>query len=413
MRAALAAVLVLAIILRLLFVLSDHGDVIPPDGELYSNIAIHILEGDGYIQDARSYYIIAPPAYPTFLALAYAATGLENSLAVQIAQIVMSVLTVLIVYRMGSDLAGGAAGLVGAILISIHWVSIHYVGFVLTETLFTFFTALLTWLFLRSLRSPDNKRLSIVLGLVWGISCLCRPHFLFFFPIAILVFGVLKRRIGIRAIVATTVVAFLVITPWVAYISIQQGRLIPVASYGGLNLWIGNSGFTNPNVYYNSKLYTNNLEFLETRAEAEILESEAQDAFYQRKVARFIAQEPLRFTYNTWRKWLLFWRPVDSPMNIQTVLGGVVGRLSDQLLIVLGMICACILLALRCSRQAAILLWVMILYYSGLVSINNIVSTGRYRLPIMPIMAAIIGAGIVLGLRALFQLWRKYRTART
>jgi membrane protein DedA with SNARE-associated domain len=58
-------------------------------------------------------------------------------------------------------------------------------------------------------------------------------------------------------------------------------------------------------------------------------------------------------------------------------------------------------------------LWVMILYYSGLVSINNIVSTGRYRLPIMPIMAAIIGAGIVLGLRALFQLWRKYRTART
>lgn len=78
----LSGLFVLALVLRLLFVLSPHGVVMTPDGALYSNIAIHLLNGEGFIQNVRNYPIIVPPLYSIFLSFVYTIFGIKNLTAV-------------------------------------------------------------------------------------------------------------------------------------------------------------------------------------------------------------------------------------------------------------------------------------------------------------------------------------------
>ena len=382
----------LALIVRLLFIFSSHGDVVTPDGALYGNIATHLLQGEGFIQDARSYPIVVPPFYPIFLALIYAIFGVGNSTAVLVIQAILGALTVVFVYETAKELFNRWAGLFAGLLFSIYSVSIYWTGFVLTETLFTFLVVVFTYVLARLLRSKATYWTAGLLGLIWGITCLTRPHLLFFIPFLWVLLFIVQKRRGLKLAGISTLLLLMTIIPWIGYLYAEYGCVIPIASHGGIALWCGNGPFVNPNRYYSSTRYANDPLFAAQLKEGMSLPLCEQDRFFRNIALRFIISHPLRFVDNTYRKFILFAKPVNLRMKVFgiSVLDKITNTTDTWLLVLslLGFIFS--LFPKQNFKRNQTLLW-LILYYSLIVSVNIIVSQGRYRLPAMPLVAIYTG----------------------
>ena len=121
--------------------------------------------------------------------------------------------------------------------------------------------------------------------------------------------------------------------------------------------------------------------------------------FYKREALQFIMAHPGQFLANTYNKAVMFWRaikPGTVPLKVTPIpalswLDQIV-QSTDQWLLIL------LLPGLGISlfwgfRRNHILLW-LILYYTLVTSLGIIVHDGRYRLPIMPLVA--VYASLVL-----------------
>ncbi len=385
---SMSVLFALALILRLLFIFSPHGNVVTPDGILYGNIATHILQGQGFIQDVRSYFIAVPPLYPIFLAFVYAVFGVGNSIAVLIIQALLGALTVVFVYKTAEELFNHWAGLFAGGLFSIYSVSIYWTGFVLTETLFTFLVVVFTYVLARLLRPRSTYWTAGLLGFIWGIACLTRPHLLFFIPLLWTLLFIVQKRRGLKLAGISTVLLLITIAPWIGYLYTEYGCVIPIASHGGLALWCGNSPFVNPDRYYSSKLYANNALFAAQLREGMNLPPCEQDRFFRNAALQFIISHPSTFVHNIYRKFVLFWKPFNLHMKVSgiSVLDKII-ILTDRWSLILflpGLLFS--LFPKQSFKRNQTLLW-LILYYSLIVSVNIIVSRGRYRLPAMPLVA--------------------------
>ncbi len=385
---AMSVLFALALILRLLFVFSSHGNAVTPDGALYSNIATRLLHGQGFIQDARSYFIVVPPFYPIFLAFVYAFFGVGNSIAVLIIQALLGALTVVFIYKTAEELFNHWTGLFAGLLFSIYSVSIYWTGFVLTETLFTFLVVLFTYVLARLLRPQATYWTAGLLGLIWGITSLTRPHLLFFVPFLWALLFIVQKRRGLKLAGISTLLLLITIAPWIGYLYAEYGCVIPIASHGGLALWCGNGPFVNPDRYYSSTLYVNNPLFTTQLREGMNLPPCEQDRFFRNAALQFIISHPLRFVDNTYRKFVLFRKPVNLHMKVSGIsLLDKITNLTDKWSLILflpGFIFS--LFPKQNFKRNQTSLW-LILYYSLIVSVNIIVSHGRYRLPTMPLVA--------------------------
>lgn len=415
-----AGLFVLSLVLQLLFMLSPHGVVMTPDGALYSNIAAHLLHGEGFIQDARSYPIVVPPLYPLLLAAAYAIFGIENIIAVLVIQAILGALTTLLIYKMAKELFNRWVGLFAGVLFSAYSVAIYHAGFVLTETLFTFLVALLAYSFARLLRPQATYWVAGLAGLVWGLTCLARPHFLFFIPFLWLILGVVLKRRGIELAGIATLLLLITIAPWIGYLYVEHDSFISIASHGGIALWCGNGPFVNPDRYYNSTLYAGDPLFVDQLAEGMSLPLVEQDQFFRNTALQFAFTHPLTSIDNTWRKFILFWKPVNLHIRVFGV--SVLDRLinvTDKWLLILFL--PGLLLSVSPKwhfKQNQILLW-LILYYSVGASLGIVVSQGRYRLPIMSLVAIYGGLavwglvhGLIRGIGATSNMAKKYQRDR-
>jgi len=393
---------ILTLVLQLLFVLNPHGAVMTPDGALYSNIATHLLHGEGFVQDVRSYAIVVPPLYPVFLAFVYAIFGIENLTAVLVIQALLGALTTVLIYKMAKELFNHWAGLFAGLLFSIYAVAIYHVGFILTETLFTFLVALLTYSLTHLLRPQATYWTAGLAGLVWGLTCLTRPHFLFFIPFLWLMLVILLKRRGIKMAGISTLLLLITIAPWIGYSYIEYGCFMPIASHGGITLWCGNGPFVNPDRYYRSTLYAGDPLFTAQLKEGMSLPLCEQEQFFRNTALQFIVSHPLKFVDNIWRKFVLFRTLVNLHIKLFRVstLDSLITA-TDKWLLILFLPGLLVSVFPKWSfKQSQVLLW-LILYYSLGVSVGIVVSQGRYRLPIMPLVAVYGGLaiwGLVYGL---------------
>jgi len=135
-RWALLAVLALALGLRLaaLVQFADvqglHGDEI-----YYARMARSIVAGEGHPGSVR------PPLHPLFLAAPFALTG-GSLLAARLAQIALSLGTVLLVHRLAARSFGARAGLFAAAAAAVAPGLVHYTHFLWSEGLASFLLVL-------------------------------------------------------------------------------------------------------------------------------------------------------------------------------------------------------------------------------------------------------------------------------
>ena len=195
---------------------SDRGILIDSRG--YISLA-SLLNGEGHYRPASRQDLIWPPGYPAFI---YAASGFAdpNPLYVGLAQLMLTGLASLVLFKIGTEAGSVGAGVLAALLNAVSPNTGLWSLTIMSETLFGFFLALgiLTWLLYVSRGRSTWLALS---GFALGLGALVRPIGIYLLVVWFLVTLAWNRRGQRRtAALAKSLIlvgaAGFVILPWVA-----------------------------------------------------------------------------------------------------------------------------------------------------------------------------------------------------
>jgi hypothetical protein len=191
------------------------------------------------------------PGYPLFLAM----TGVGNRhydhspARVKLVQSFVGAATVWLIGLIALHAAGPFVGVGAAAIAAVHPPLVWISAYVLSESLYSavaLFAAFLLQIAAGTgaTTGPDGRapaarvlQVSALAGAVTGVAILIRPAMLFYLPLA--PGWLLVRRQG-RLAAAFVVAAAMVVAPWTMRNAIVHGRLVVVASEGGITFWTGN-----------------------------------------------------------------------------------------------------------------------------------------------------------------------------
>lgn len=208
-------------------VVSDFAD--------YDFIAQQLLATHTYVSVSID-NIIYPPLYPIFLACIFALFGHTFTYVYLIQFLLLGLIAI------GTYLIGKACGIARPYRYLIACITICWPYFILyalvpsSEILFTAFLVYATYHGLMSVQSKHTSSL-IYTGLFFGLATLTRPVSLLL-PVWLGIFVGMYIwykhtnliRPSIRKISFSLAIYIAVIIPWIGYISLKQGYIIPVAS---------------------------------------------------------------------------------------------------------------------------------------------------------------------------------------
>lgn len=182
------------------------------------------------------------PIYPGFLALIYFIFGHQLD-AVRIIQAFISAAVVLVLFPRIKEAFGAETAKLACVLIALYPAFIIYTGVLLTETLTSFFLAVLVWALAAGVRACSRWAWAFG-GLVMGITVLHRQETLAMVPVFA---GLIAWKAGERRVRAGVAI-FLVIALataglWTARNYLVFQRFIPVTDHGGVTLWISTKGW--------------------------------------------------------------------------------------------------------------------------------------------------------------------------
>lgn len=183
---------------------------------------------------------LRPPGYPWFLALIYKLTG-GSALAAVIAGQLLGLGTVLLGWWLARRSFGALAGLVTAGALTLSWTGVFFEGELHAPALLGLLE-LASIAALLAARSGKWQR-SLIAGLAIGATALVRPNALIFVPVAIFwLVRVLRRRelsVGpaCGALVAGVILA---ISPATLRNWNESEQFVPITANLGINLYLGN-----------------------------------------------------------------------------------------------------------------------------------------------------------------------------
>jgi 4-amino-4-deoxy-L-arabinose transferase-like glycosyltransferase len=294
-RYALVLVVLLALALRLLL-WSRPLHQLANDEVEYVTVARDLLAGRGW-QFYEHYHWLRAPLYPLFLAASLALAGGDLHRAA-LPNIVLSVATVYLSYRLALLLVGRRAALLAALFTAILWTTATFASLYMSETLFTF---LLTGGLLCLVSATDGRwTWGIAAGVLFGLATLTRSIALVFLPIAAL-WLLLRRPTGHtapqrRALCSLLFVlcSVLVIAPWTIRNSLAYGRPILVETGLSYNLWAFNEPREDQDTIFRT------LERIPNPAE--------RSAYATAKGLARLREDPAILLRKLWPNWIYLWR---------------------------------------------------------------------------------------------------------
>jgi 4-amino-4-deoxy-L-arabinose transferase-like glycosyltransferase len=238
-----AAILALAVLLRVGFVAWKGAVPLAGDPVTYDNIAQNLVDGHGYATglgaDDRHPTAMRGPTYVLLVAGVYALVG-HRTMAVYLVQIALDTMACWLVYRLGRHVFGReTVALVAMLLYALDPLFILNTGAILTETFVTTLVlaailGFLTWT--RERRAGALVASSMAIGLL-GLS---KPNlaplpFVFFLsaPPAI------PRGVRLRALALQVGIVALLFAPWIARNAVVFHAFVPGVSIGGMTFWGG------------------------------------------------------------------------------------------------------------------------------------------------------------------------------
>jgi tetratricopeptide (TPR) repeat protein len=377
------------------------------DEEVHHQWAQQIASGAGL----GPHPFFRAPLYYYLLAGLYALFGPSLVLA-RVAGGVLGAATCYLIARLGRALAGWQAGLLAGLIAAVYWPFIHFDTLLLTVGLEVFLNVLMLLLLLRA-AERNSWLLFLLSGVVLGLSVLTRPTILALAPV-IVVWLWAKSKKG--AVLRNAALAFagvaLAILPVTIRNRVVGGEWVMIASYGGVNFYIGN----NPQADGVAAIvpgtradwqggYEDTHRIPERELGRQLSEGEVSSYWFH-KGLEWIRANPSAWLRLTLQKLRLFWSPVEIPNNqpdwFFASLSGV------AVLFWIGFpVVACLGLASLGLLARDWRTWSLVLLY-GLVVMATVVAffcPGRYRLPFIPVLILLAAAGLV----RLPGLWRTRR----
>jgi tetratricopeptide (TPR) repeat protein len=362
------------------------------------------------------------PLYPYFLAGLYAVS--ERSIAfARTVQMLISTLSVGLLYLLARRLVPRGVARAAAIAMALYGTLIWYEQALLIPVLIIGLNLLLLYLLFRY-KAEGSLRLLALAGLAGGLSLIARPNLMVFLAAAVIWLlwrghGVrsLRRRLRHAALFAS--VAVLPVVPVALHNYHASGEFIPIASQGGINLYLGNNpaadGLTMqmPELSLDESISWSEFvpvtDSIARKEAGRALSPGEISSFWTGKFVDYATAHPLEFAIRLLKKTYYFFAGVENSDNfdlyfyrrLNPVYAAMVWRFGLQF--PLGLVAPLAILGavwLWPRRREFDLLYLFVLTYAP--TVIGVLVTARHRLPVVPIL-------IIFAAWGAFELWRRLR----
>ena len=243
-RAALLAILLIGLAIRLTLWFGCRNDPIHIwDERDYHALAVNLVEhGEYTFQPGGTPTSLRPPLYPAFVAGIYSLFGVENVAAVRFAQIILSLLTVLVAYRLALEATSQRVANWTAALVCFYPSLLIYNNLLLSETLFTLLLTSACWMLVRGL-TTSSLGWTVLSGVLLALAALTRsavwlaPPFVALFLLLTWTGPRSQRWVAAALFIAAFAVT---IAPWSIRNSRLQQTFVAIDVMGGRNFMMGN-----------------------------------------------------------------------------------------------------------------------------------------------------------------------------
>jgi tetratricopeptide (TPR) repeat protein len=272
-----------------------------------------------------------PPGFAYYLAAVYAVSG-GSYLAPRIVNMVLGLLAAILWFLLGRALFHRWAGVLAAFLHTTFWGTIYYEGEINDPALFQFLLPCILGVLYLWLRKPGAGR-AILLGILIGLYATMRPNILAFGPVIALWMAFLLWKQGeLRRLPASWAALLLCTLAVIAPITVRNyrvsGEFVPVSTYMGQNLLIGNAegsdGFTSWTPYlqqlegtgqFSVWVYPNMVRGLAREVGIPQLSHTQASEIFREKAIAYMAENKLRTLKLALKKAILFWSPKEITEN--------------------------------------------------------------------------------------------------
>jgi 4-amino-4-deoxy-L-arabinose transferase-like glycosyltransferase len=404
----LALALVIGLVVRV-GILLQTTDLEPAIGDelQYVQLATSLVDGRGFAWATGEPTSLRPPLYPALVAGIWKTTGTRSFQAVRAVQVVLSLVTMLLVFQIGRRAFGPRAGAMAAALTFLYPDFIFLNSLILTESLFTLLVVAFVLLAVMLVERPTAAT-AAACGVALGLAALTRsvvwPTPLLLCPLLLLLLGgTWRQRVAMPAVV---LLGFLVVVaPWAARNTRLQGVITIVDTMGGMNLRMGNYEHTPEDRMWDAVSLTGEENWVHALAEdraaglvTEPVTEGVKDKWAQRRAIEYILANPGTTLRRSLIKFADFWGLERS------FLAGVQQGLYDPPrwfagLAVVSMLVSYVAIALAAAAgfwmtppawRIHVLLLLPVVVVTGLHSI--VFGHARYHLPLMPILAVYASA---------------------
>lgn len=242
----------LAVVVRLIaiaVVQSSHGGQLSniwQSGPEIANIASSLSSHRGFsspfgVESGPTAWI--PPVYPSLLAGVFAVFGLRSSVsaaAVLSVQALLAAATCIPLYAIGKQVFDERTAIWSAWAWALFPYEVVMPGLFVWETFLSGFLAVVVC-YLALCERGDERKIAIVTGLVWGFAALTNTALLSLMPLFLFAryYGT-GTGVARRSVATVVIVSLLTVCPWMIRNWMVFGRLVPVRSNFGEELWKGN-----------------------------------------------------------------------------------------------------------------------------------------------------------------------------
>jgi 4-amino-4-deoxy-L-arabinose transferase-like glycosyltransferase len=257
---ALPLVVGLAFLLRLIHLIEVSDTPffkhLHTDPFMYHHWAKNIIAGDWLGADNPVFYL--GPAYPYFLAVIYSLFG-TSTLAAGLVQVLLSSVSVGLIYYIGRRLFGPVTGLLAGLLAATYAMYIFFSSLILGATLIVFLNLMLLALLVSGLHAPRWWKW-ILAGLFLGLSACARGNVLLFAPFCVFAiaayFGFRAYKKWLLPSALMTVATIVTILPVTLHNSLLGDDFVILTSNAGANFFIGNNAHSD-GIYMRNARYKN------------------------------------------------------------------------------------------------------------------------------------------------------------
>ncbi len=236
-----AAIVALALLLRIGAVAVDTGFKPENDSFIYDYYARSVADGNGYPQSGFLRYggpsAFRGPGYPYFLGGIYAAAG-HSVTAGRLAGVALGALAVLLLYALTRRIWGRRVGLVAAAFAAIFPPFLVLSQELWSESLFLVLELAALLLVVEFRRSGGLLRWAAAAGALCGLAALTRDLGVVVLAAVALGLWTMRPRLRPRSLAAPALAigcAALVILPWTVRNANQFGRFIPLTTSAGVS----------------------------------------------------------------------------------------------------------------------------------------------------------------------------------